>query len=485
MPPVDVVLALDISSSGVRARAHAADRRVCAEHAVDLATRLAADGSSTHDLDSVLAAVRSVLRPFGTAPDLRILGLSASGTASSLALAELNDGVPQKNAEVLLWSDTRSAAVYPQLAAQLTAAYPRTLCPPDVSYWPAKLLYLAGRSSPSPRGAIAGVKDLVFAWLTGRLWTDPMTAGSTGIFDSQAWQWDTELLHSLHIPEAVLPEVHDATAHAPLTAQAAVILGLPAGLPVVLGGMDGPLTQLGAAGLREDIASCTIGTSIAFRTGSAQRRIDPQARTWCYPVSRSFWVLGGAGSNGGNLLTWLSDRLHLTASVAELVDRAFSVAPDPALTFVPYLHGERAPLWRSDLRAAFLGLSSRHGVPNLTRAVLEGLAASVLELAAAVESTAGTARQVVFTGGFLREPRWGQLMTDALGSPTFVPVPDVATSTGAAMIGWSAVEGTPLDEGFTPALAPLAQPDPTAHERVQRTAERIVHYRRILWPEQE
>jgi gluconokinase len=477
----DTVVAIDISSSGVRARAHGRDMRVCAEYAVDLETRVAADGMSTHDLTAIFEAVRRVVRPIAEDAELRVVALSASGTASSLAAACLENGMPRRATTVLLWSDTRAASTYPGIAARMAESYERTLCPPDVSYWPAKLSYLADQAMLGEGSSIAGAKDFVFSWLTGQLWTDPMTAASTGVFDSANWCWDEELSHGIGVVSDRFPEVRGAAEWAPLTAAAAKELGLPAGLPVVVGGMDGPLTQLGSAGIREGVASCTVGTSIAFREGSTQRAIDPQSRIWCYPVSREFWVIGGAGSNGGNLLTWLRDRLRLAENVSDLVDRAFAAAPDPSLTFVPYLHGERAPLWRSDLRAAFIGLSAHHTSDDLSRAVLEGIAASVLELAETVESVAGTARQVLFTGGFLRDRRWVQLMTDALGVETSVPVPDVATSTGAAMVGWAAVEGISIGAVFEPGREALAKPDDVIHERVRACAERIGGLRRAIW----
>jgi gluconokinase len=477
----DAVLALDLSSSGVRARAHDRTLTVVGERSVDVETRVGADGASCHDLRAVIAAVREVVRPLATDPRLRIVALSASGTASSLALASLRGGVPEPLSEVLLWSDSRAISHYPELAGDLAAAYDRTLCPPDVSYWPAKLRYLADRNG-LPGGVVAGAKDLVFAWLTGLLWTDPMSAASTGMFDSAAWRWDAALLDRTGMTAGRLPELHEATESAPLIPAAARDLGLPAGLPVVLGGMDGPLTQLGAAGTRERTASCTVGTSIAVRAGSARRSVDPARRTWCYPVTRGFWVIGGAGSNGGNLLTWLRDRIGLAATVQELADLAFSVPSDPDLTFVPYLHGERAPLWRPDLRAAFIGLGAHHSSADLTRAVLDGLAASVLELAEAVESMAGRPGRVVFTGGFIRDARWVQLMTDALGASAAVPVPDTATSVGAGMLAWAAVEDIPVAEVFTPRLEPVAEPDTQVHEWLRASAARMAERRRLLWP---
>jgi gluconokinase len=483
----DAVLALDLSSSGVRARAHSRALTVVAERSVDIATRVGADGASCHDLVAIMAAVREVVRPLAADPRLRIVALVASGTASSLAVARLGDGAPEPLSEVLLWSDSRAMSHYPELADDLAAAYGRTLCPPDVSYWPAKVRYLADRDGLAggvlAGGVLAGAKDLVFAWLTGLLWTDPMSAASTGMFDSDAWRWDAALLDRAGVTAGRLPEVHEAVESAPLNPSAAGDLGLPPGLPVVLGGMDGPLSQLGAAGTRERTASCTIGTSIAVRAGSARRAADPARRTWCYPVTRGFWVIGGAGSNGGNLLTWLRDKIGLAATIAQLADLAFSVPSDPDLAFVPYLHGERAPLWRPDLRAAFIGLGPHHSAADLTRAVLDGLAASVLELAGAVESVAGAPARVVFTGGFFRDAQWVQLMTDALGVPAAVPVPEEATSVGAGMLAWAAVQDIPVAEVFTPGLEPVADPDPQVHEWLRAAAARLAERRRVLWPE--
>ncbi len=481
MPVTDAALAIDISSSGVRARAHNRALRILAERSVDLRTCVAADGTSCHDLAEIMSAVREAVRPIAADPRFRLVALAASGTASSLAMARLGDKAPEAMSEVLLWSDSRAMSHYPAIAGDLAAAYGRTLCPPDVSYWPAKLRYLADRGLPRHVVA-AGAKDLVFTWLTGLLWTDPMSAASTGMFDSSAWRWDAALLDRVSVTAAQLPEVHDAAGYAPLTSAAAASLGLPAGLPVAAGGMDGPLTQLGAAGARDRLASCTIGTSTAVRAGATRRVADPERRTWCYPVTPGFWVAGGAGSNGGNLLTWLRDRIGLASSIAELADLAFGVSPDPDLVFVPYLHGERAPLWRSDLRAAFIGLRAHHSSADMTRAVLDGLASSVLELAQAVESVTGPPERVVFTGGFIRDARWVQLMTDAFGVPAAVPVPDAATSAGAAVLAWAAAEGTAAEDVFTPRLEPLATPDARVHERLRASAARIADRRRVLWP---
>ena len=299
--------------------------------------------------------------------------------------------------------------------------YRRTLCPSHVSYWPAKLRWLERHhASPVSAARFADAKDYFFELITGERWTDPMTAASTGVFDSDGWCWDAALLAASGVGAGQLPDIREATAHAPLRAGAAAALGLPEGLPVVLG-MDGPLAQLGAAGFSDRIATCTVGTSITFRPAVAARTPDPAQRLWCYPISRDHWVVGGAGSNGGNVLDWSAKLFGAEARLGDLLSDALALPIDPALVFLPYLNGERSPLWRDDLRGALVGLASHHGPVDVARAALDGVAGAVQELAAAVAACVTEPAEVRLTGGFLHDDRWAQLVTDALGVATSVP----------------------------------------------------------------
>lgn len=202
--------------------------------------------------------------------------------------------------------------------------------------------------------------------------------------------------------------------------------------------MDGPLAQLGAAGWDERTATCTLGTSIAFRAATSARTADPSRRSWCYPISRSLWVVGGAGSNGGNVMEWVY-QLVGKGLLGDVLREALALPTDQQLLFLPYLNGERSPLWRDDLRGAIVGLGAHHGRLDIVRAALDGVAAAVKELAVAITASVKEPAEVRLTGGFLQERAWVQLVTDALGVPTAVPEPREATATGAAVLGWLAL----------------------------------------------
>ena len=151
---------------------------------------------------------------------------------------------------------------------------------------------------------LGGPKDYLIYRLTGEWVTDRATAAATGLYDSQREAWDTELLDWLGVTPGWLPRVVPLTGQLALLPAAAEQLGLPATARVVAGGLDGVLVHLGMGCARAGLASCTIGTSSAVRMSSPQRVTDALGRTWCYPIVDGLWLAGGAGNNGGNVLTW-------------------------------------------------------------------------------------------------------------------------------------------------------------------------------------
>jgi gluconokinase len=483
--PSEVILAVDIGTSGARAFSYDEQYAIQDTAVAPITTISGPGGSSAQSWPVVRSAVAASIRAVAGRSDVPVAALVLSGTASCLAPSWPGDQGERRIDEVILWSDTRASAEQAEVAATLRSlgSYQRTLCPAHVSYWPAKLRWLS-RHHPGPLSSarLAAAKDHFFELITGQWWTDPMTAASTGVFDSDRWGWDDALLAGSGVVAGQLPEVRAATTQAPLRADAARRLGLPAGLPVVLGGMDGPLAQLGAAGGSDGVATCTVGTSIAFRARAAARIADPAQRLWCYPISPEQWVVGGAGSNGGNVLDWVARLTGAQAGVGDMLTEALDRPVDPALVFLPYLNGERSPLWRDDLRGALIGLASRHGPADVARAALDGVAGAVQELAAAAESCVGQLAEVRLTGGFLADERWAQLITDALGVVTSVPDPVEATATGAAVLGWIALGHAEPEPPFPARPTQLRSPDAATHAALTAKSSLMRDLRKLLFP---
>ena len=480
-----VVLALDIGTSQVRAFAYDDDLVIRAGSSRPVSTYTASDGASWQSWPELHASVFDCIREITAEATVDVKALVLSGTASCF-LTSWGDGSEAGVGEIVLWSDTRASTEQREIAPAVEASYERTLCPSHATYWPAKLRWFERhRSHVVGTVHVGGAKDRLFDLFSGEWWTDPMTAAATGVFDSSAWRWDEELLSVSGITDFQLPQVRDATDHAPLGAEPAAAIGLPRGLPVVVGGMDGPLAQLGAAGWDETVATCTVGTSIAFRAASSRRAPDPTMRTWSYPVSRTFWVIGGAGSNGGNVISWLQ-QLTGGGALGDLVREALSLSPDPQLLFLPYLFGERSPLWRDDLRAAIVGLAAHHGQLDIVRAALDGISAAAQELAEAVSAHIPRRPTAVrLTGGFLQENAWAQLVTDALGMPTAVPDPKEATATGAAVLGWLSLGvGAPADL-LSSRRTEERYPDMAAHQVLSTKGDLLRATRRLLFHDED
>ncbi len=485
-----LVVGVDLGTSGVRAVAFDQALRGVAQASRSYPVLYAGGGIAEQPVTEVIEASEECIRAVANQPGVagRIRALAFCGTASGLAAfgrpaafraAETGNSTQPDNhftpaGPAWLWADNRAAAEARRIAQRFgTSAYLRTGCPVHASYWPAKLLWWreharAPFSTDAPTSGewrLAGPKDYLLYRLTGEWVTDRATAAATGLFDSQQGNWDTELLTWLGVEPGWLPGVVPLTRQLPLLPNAAERLNIPPTTRVVAGGLDGVLVHLGMGCARAGLASCTIGTSSAVRMSSKSRVTDAKGRTWCYPVVDDLWLAGGAGNNGGNVLNWFhtlctdmarfggnqaaaaNSDVQSGITMSQVVELAMQVDPGAeGLLFVPYLFGERSPLWREDLTGAFVGLSPIHRLPHLARAVLEGISLGAGGIYQALAEQIGTRQEIRAGGGFVASPAWVQLQADVLGAPISVTATGQETATGAAMLAWHALAGIPLQD---------------------------------------
>lgn len=473
-----VVIAVDMGSSGVRAAA--VDRRgtLRAQSSVQCSTITGDDGTSVHRTEEVWQAVVTSIRQVVAdhSPDAVVLG----GTAHALITGTPDDPDP----EIVLWSDSRSARAHKQLRddGYFSGYSGLTACPSHAAYWPAKVAWLrtTGRLSPS-RNHLFSEKDLVLHRLTGQAVSDTATAGATGLLDAHRLDWSAEVIARAGAPWLALPPVEPATSSRPLNRFGSAALGVPAGTPVVLGGVDGALAHLGVCGTEDGLASLTIGTSVGVRMHAPVARIDVQGRCWSYALATDHWIVGGAGSNGGNLVSWVRQALFDgQVGVEEIIDQTLALEPDRDLIFLPYLNGERAPLWCSALSGGFIGLRARHNRWHMARAILDSIACMIRELSSAVFSVAGQARLAGLNGGFTASSGWAQFATDAIGCPSRLPGTDAAVLRGAAAVAWASVADQPIQAA--PDVGELLTPDPVTHTAIDRATGRLAALRAALLP---
>ncbi len=282
-------------------------------------------------------------------------------------------------------------------------------------------------------------KDYVRWQMSGVCATDVADGSGMLLLDIKRRQWSAEMLEALAIPDHYLPQVVEGTdVAARLSADAAQVLGLKSGLPIAGGGGDQAAQAVGVGAVREGLAAITMGTSGVVFAALSQPRVEPQGRlhAFCHAVPDRWHFMGVMLSAAGSL-RWFRDTCAPGRDFGELVAAAARIPPGcEGLTFLPYLTGERTPHPDPLARGAFVGLTVRHTLAHLTRAVLEGVACGLkdgydLMLAAGLPEL----EKVRISGGGAQSPLWCQILADVLGQELATVEEGEGAAFGAALLG--------------------------------------------------
>src|SRR5215203_5715006 len=386
--------------------------------------------------------------------EVKALGLS--GQMHGVVLAD-ELGFPLRSA--VLWADARSGA---ELAAyrRLDEDLGRRLAnPPAVGMAGPSLLWLRDQEPDtytSARWALQP-KDWLRMRMTGEAATEPSDASATLLYDLLADDWSYAVVEDLGLrTELLAPLVPSAWVAGRLEGEAADELGLRNGLPVAAGAADTAAAMLGVGLLRPGPVQLTVGTGGQVVTPKTVPEPEPHGRTHLYRAAvPGLWCSMAAIQNAGLALEWV--RKVLGVSWKDVYEEAFAVPPGSGgLTFLPYLSGERTPLFDPGARGAWAGLGLDHTRGHLLRAALEGVAFALRDALEALEDLGNIAPELRLagggTGGRSGEP-WRQLLADVLGRPLW-PLPDeiasVASARGAAFLAGFASGVYPTAEDTLP-----------------------------------
>nr|WP_179394251.1 gluconokinase [Lacticaseibacillus absianus] len=412
------------------------------------------------DPEAIWAAVQAGVRTVAAAvPPALIAGVSFSAAMHSLMLV---DPTGRPMTRLLTWADNRAQAAATALQARPDAAalFDRLGVPLQAMTPLAKLMRWRQTQPAQLRAArwACGIKDYVLAKLTDQWVQDASLANATGLFDRLAQDWDTTALALAGVSATQLPRLVETTATLPLTPAGAAALALPVGLPCIVGASDGVLSNLGVGAQPGDLV-VTVGTSGAVRQTTAASAADPAGRLFTYTLTPGQWVVGGPINNGGDVLRWVRDTLMPGVPYDAVTARAAQArAGSDGLLFLPYLNGERAPLWTGDARGSYLGLTARHGQPEMIRAAMEGVVFALRDVAALVLALGTRPTRVLANGGFANSPLWCQMLADVFEQPVTLPAGLASTAWGAARLGWQALGVTT----HTPTTGVTYRPGPDA-----------------------
>ena len=377
----------------------------------------------------------------------------------------------------ILWSDRRGAAEARLLAERMGGEdinRARTGIPLDAGAVAAKLAWLAEYEPERMEAAdvILSPRDLVVYRLTDQVVTDATFASRSGLYD-----FDGNAVRELAGPAlGKLPSVVASdTVVGQLKAVPGAELGLRPGIPVVIGAGDRQCEVLGS-GASEDHPMVSWGTTANVSVPVSERPVPSPAGAVVTRAADGGWLLEGGVSAAGSFLAWLGRLLGRTSD--ELATLAADSPPGAnGVIAVPWLDGARAPWWRDDARAGFMGLSSAHGPGDLSRAVIESVAWDVLrcmEVVTVGRLGGSTASGVTLGGAGSGLPLWVQVLTSVLGVPATRHRSGEAASAGAALLAGRALGMNLTLEQLDP-VAAVIEPDPDAVQ-VYRSMRSMVDY---------
>jgi gluconokinase len=288
-------------------------------------------------------------------------------------------------------------------------------------------------------------KEYIVHQLTGKYIVDTALASATGLLDVQTLTWSEDALAFAGIDESRLSMLAEPTDRLPpLKEEYAQLLNLPADTPFINGGSDGSLANIGAGAVLPGEAALTIGTSGAIRILSTKPVQDAGRRLFNYRLDQDNYLPGGAINNGGILLQWFiqtfTDNIQpFDTYLDELLPQAGIIEPGAAgLIFLPYVHGERAPVWDAEASGMFVGIKAMHTRAHFLRAILEGVGFSLRQILEALEENGVVIDHLYAGGGFIDSPEWLRIVTDILGKTIHVSHAADASAMGAIYMGMKA-----------------------------------------------
>ena len=316
-----------------------------------------------------------------------------------------------------------------------------------------------------------GIKEYIFFKLFGEFLIDTSVASATGMLNLKTLEWEERILSFADITPAVLSQVVCAQSIRTYLKKEGTGWLVPDKTPFVIGASDGALANLGTGAVETNSMAISMGTSSAARIVVEEVETDIKMRTFCYHVKNETYILGGAGNNGAIVLEWLKDSLLETKETfAELFEKADTVKPgSDDLIFVPYILGERAPIWNSKARGIYFGLSINHTKAHLIRACMEGVIYGLYSITKILLEKRDIT-EIHATGGFTQSSLWLQMLADICNIKVLVSGAVESSALGAVMIGLEALGKEPIPKRE---ILSCYEPDLLSHETYMKGFEKF------------
>jgi gluconokinase len=315
------------------------------------------------------------------------------------------------------------------------------------------------------------IKEYIWFKLFGKYQIDHSIASATGLFSIKDKKWNKASLELCHIDSSKLSEPVDTNFICNnLNPSVAESLTIPSTTSFCIGASDGCLANVGSYATEPGTAALTIGTSGAVRIAGKKPVFNFKAMSFNYVLDGKTYIAGGPVNNGGNIIDWLFQTFLSIADPSEDDYKKMfqSIREIPAgskgLLFLPYLNGERAPIWDERSSGVFFGIKPFHVKEWFLRAGVEGVCYSMNHVLKMVESSTRNIVQLNVGGGFVNSEVWLHILASITGKNICVIETEDSSAIGAALLNMKALKIIESYSSLKPVNPSTIKPDMIDHK---------------------
>jgi xylulokinase len=439
----EYLLAHDAGTTGVKSTLFKVDGTIEAAAFAAYPTSWSEGGIAEQNPEDWWQAVQKACQELNSlAPEAmaQVCAVGLSAMMNGCALID-DDGMPIRPA--LIHADARSEPQCKRIADALgdDSIYTVTGSRMAPYFTAGKLAWLVENEPHNVERArwCVQTKDFIAARLTG-VWgfTDPSDASLTACCNISTDSWYAPIIELAGFPTRLLPEIVPSTqVLGTITAQASRLTGIPQGAKVVVGAGDGACATAGAGAVARGDQYHYLGGTSWVATVTDGFVPDPNRRVCAFrTINPGQCVVYGTVQSAGSSVDWAVNTFF-NGSFEQMEAAAASARCGcDGLIFLPYLSGERSPIWDPLAKGVFCGLTHAHGLPEMARAVFEGVAMALAQNLDAIDSVvaANSSRPLHALGGGMRSPLWRAILAAAYNRDLQLMVRlSESTSCGAAM----------------------------------------------------
>lgn len=430
------LLGIDFGGGASKATLLSEDGVICATHTTEYETHYPKPGYAEQNPDDWVKAtcenIKGVLAKSKISPS-EICAVSLDAATHTAVILDENFHVIRP---AIYWTDTRSTEEVKYLRENYSEIIDKQVLHKADTIWSLPELMWIKNNEPENWAKVKKIlfaKDYVRHQLTGDYVTDYIEAEGSMMFDINTMQWSQELCGVLEIDITMMPEIVKPTdIVGKITKEAAEKTGLCEGTPVLCGTTDTVMEVFASGAVQEGQMTLKLATAGRICVVTDKPYPDVNLINYSHIIDGMFYP-GTATKSCAASYRWFRDTFD--GDYAELDKLAVQVAIGAdGLVFHPYLNGELTPYANPKLCADFVGVRASHTKAHFTRAVLEGVAMSMLDCKTTLDSmNIPHQDSAAIIGGGGKSPLWRQMVSDALGLE-LIEMKYADSSFGSAML---------------------------------------------------